>query len=208
MLIPRVKTFRMRVLLVVILASLLSALLVSLTLTARSYMRTRIVALETLQVQAAMIAVHAAAPLQFDDREAAQETLRAMGAVPDAGGAVLYDDNGREFARWTKGATEGLDLSLGNAGQEVQDHWLLVQIPVEHQGDYAGSLVMAIDLSPRYQRVRESLAWALAAAGGASVVALLIGLQMQRSVARPVEELARTAERISTTRDFSVRASK
>ena len=96
---PRIRSFRARLLLLVTLASVLSSLLVAGSLVTSNILRLRREAIADLEAQADIIALNAAASLAFHDMDSATALLEALSAKPHIASAVLFDEDGVEFAR-------------------------------------------------------------------------------------------------------------
>ena len=87
-------SFGVKLVLLALLTSIISAVLVGGTLITRNYLRTRETALRNLAAQSDMLSIHVSSTLSFDDRAAAHQTLSALRAVPDVATAILYDEQG------------------------------------------------------------------------------------------------------------------
>jgi two-component system, sensor histidine kinase and response regulator len=204
----RIRSFRAKLVLLITLISALATACVGGSLVASNFLRLRRQAIANLGTQAEIIGLNAAAPLTFDDPDAARETLGALRAEPYVAAAVLYDDTGREFARVQQGQATPPSLEPGPDGERRSAYWLVLTRPVAHDGVREGTLVLAYDLRGLYAGLRADLLVSFLTGLAASVAALLIALRLQRGLSTPVAELARTARRVSETRDFAARAHK
>jgi signal transduction histidine kinase/CheY-like chemotaxis protein len=194
--------------LLVVTTSVLSMVLIGAAVVAPNYLRLRGHMLASLETQAEIIGFNAAAPLVFNDVEAAREILGATRAEPFAAAATLYDIEGNEFAR--VGEERGVPVRPGghDRSQRVEDTWLILTTPVMQDGRRVGTLVLTYDLRGLHSGLRSDMLISLSTGLLACGVALGIGLRLQRNLSRPVAELARTARQVSETRDFSLRARK
>ena len=77
---------------------------------------------------------------------------------------------------------------------------------VTYQGDKAGTFYMSRDLRDVQQRLTVGATIIVGLLFLAVALALALGRGMQRSVSEPLLELAETARRVSTSRDYSIRA--
>ena len=77
---------------------------------------------------------------------------------------------------------------------------------VTYQGDKAGTFYMSRDLRDVQQRLAVGATIIVGLLFLAVALALALGRGMQRSVSEPLLELAETARRVSTSRDYSIRA--
>ncbi|HVZ93104.1 MAG TPA: response regulator [Phycisphaerales bacterium] len=186
--------------------SVLVTVVVGGALVASNFARARRQVVAGLGTQAEIISFNAWAPLAFDDPEAAKEILGAVQAEKNVLAAVLYDRENREFARVQQG--EAPDPILGHDGpaEQLNDTWLVLRRPVAHDNTQTGTLVLACDLRELYASLYSDLFVSLLTGLGASAAALVIAMRLQRSLSKPVAELARTARHVAQTHDVSVRA--
>ncbi len=152
-----------------------------------------------------LVAVNVTAALAFDDPEAAQETIRALAAIPRIRAAVVLGREGEEFARWERDGSHPDDEA--RAGEEI--HWygfsrLTVTRPVMFHGERLGAVVIHahLDLWPAILRDVGLLAVVLVLAW---LAALLLAIPLLRGLARPILALAGVAGRVAEERDYSVR---
>ena len=68
------------------------------------YYRLRLDLASELGVTARLVLENSGAPINFDDQEAALETLATLASVPRLRTACLYDARGALFASWAQGA--------------------------------------------------------------------------------------------------------
>jgi signal transduction histidine kinase/CheY-like chemotaxis protein/HPt (histidine-containing phosphotransfer) domain-containing protein len=202
----QIRSFRTRLLLLVATTCALATIVVGSALLVSSIVRLRAQAIANLNTQAEIISFNASAPLTFNDADAARETLGALRAQPYVALAVLYDARNREFSRMQQGSLTPPALEPVTDGQRRAGSWLILTKPVVHDGVRAGTLSLAYDTSGLYAGLREDAATSVVTGLLAFGAALLIALRLQRSLSRPVAELARTARRVSETRNFSLRA--
>jgi signal transduction histidine kinase/DNA-binding response OmpR family regulator len=163
--------------------------------------------IDTTQGQIKVLAENSAAALAFDDADAARGVLESLRSSPQVKSAVLYRNDGREFARYRgdPGAAPG---RLPAAGQEllIRPGFLLVSQAVAAQPGVTGRLVVTVALAHLY---RETL-WQLAAAVVAALLALLASGPLLRrlntAVLQPLTDLSERMERFSAAADYGVRA--
>ncbi len=151
----------------------------------------------SLQSTARIIAGNASAALAFRDSAAAAEILSSLRHDPLIVSAVLYDLQGAPFVSHGRPLAEPAPLDPDSA----------VLVDVGNQGETYGRLLVVAD--NRAELRRTALTWA-AVYGAAFVFTLLVALvlaaRFQRAVAEPIVSLARTAQDVTTRRDYSVRA--
>jgi signal transduction histidine kinase/ActR/RegA family two-component response regulator len=160
---------------------------------------------EDIEAQSRIVAENSAAPLTFRDNQAAGETLAVLRLRPRIEVACLYAANGQVFATYRRDRT----ISCPAAPPVFSAFgWELVQVvsPVQMGQDRLGTLYIQRELTDLYYRIRVGAI----TAGGLVLLALLTGFviayRMQRSISRPMLQLANTAREISSTRDYALRA--
>jgi signal transduction histidine kinase/ActR/RegA family two-component response regulator len=160
---------------------------------------------EDIEAQTRIVAENSAAPLTFRDNQAAGETLAVLRLRPRIEFACLYAANGQVFATYQRDATKvcpAMPPIFSSFGWQT----LEAVSPVQMGQDRLGTLYIQRELTDLYYRVRIGAL----TAGGLVLLAILtafvIAYRMQRSISRPMLQLADTAREISTTRDYGLRA--
>jgi C4-dicarboxylate-specific signal transduction histidine kinase len=153
---------------------------------------------DSLHSTARIIAGNAAAALAFRDETAAREILGTLRHNPLIVSAVLFDQHGEAFVVY--GDHDGV-------APQALDPDYAVLVKVGNQGENYGTLLVVTD--NRAELRRAALTWALVYGGAfvlTALVALLLAARFHRVVAAPIGELARTANDVTTRRDYSLRA--
>jgi signal transduction histidine kinase/ActR/RegA family two-component response regulator len=162
---------------------------------------------ERLTTVGDVVAAHSAAALAFGDDRAAAETLKSLHAVSDVTQACLRLPDGSELARYERASSghscpTGADRIHADAGRVV-----LVR-PVLMGSRRAGTLAIEVSLDPVTARLRDGLCLVAALFMAAGSIAFLLSRRLQRIIAGPIHDLARTAEQISTERAYELRATR
>lgn len=163
----------------------------------------------TVSVLADAVGSNCAAAIDFDDEEAARETLGALGANPSIVAAGVYTVDQRMLAAYQRdaGAPEPLPAAP-EAGAVFDGERLLVVRPIRRRDARVGTIVVASDLQGLAAR-RQNYAAALAAiVPVALVMALVLSWRLGRIIVDPIASLARTARAVTEQRAYGVRASK
>lgn len=172
-----------------------------------------------------LVGVNSTAAVSFQDPEAAQEIINALGSAPDVIAATLRTPEGRVFAEYHSefpvhaevlaivedhhrddahaGAPFGsprhpLSLLLGAPFLEIAN-------PVTVGGRQIGTIEAYFDLTPLRHLVHKRILTASAVLLAASLLAWLLASRLQRLIASPIEDLARQMQRVSETRDYALR---
>ncbi|MGQ0503140.1 MAG: ATP-binding protein [Panacagrimonas sp.] len=158
--------------------------------------------------QAQVVALNSGAPMAFGDRHAAVEALAILRASPDVASATLFDADGAVFAQFRRTPDPGPAFPPGRTGIREREGWLVVHLPVADRKQILGGAQLVYDQSRLRRRIIMGLGVTLAATFGAMVTAFLIGRRISRSLVKPIAELANTANQVSRTRNYALRARK
>jgi PAS domain S-box-containing protein len=164
---------------------------------------------DRLRTQSVVIGTNTTAALSFGDEETARQVLGALEAEPVVEAACLYDTGGKRIASYIRAGGLALcpDRPRGQP-EGVDGEALMVQTPVSHQGEVIGSVLLVADLGRVNARTARFLAIVGLVMAASLIIAFAMANRLQRSVVRPVLTLAETANHVSRTRDYSVRAAK
>ena len=157
---------------------------------------------QDLDAQAAMVAENSAAPLAFNDTQAAGETLAVMRLRPRVVMACLYK-GGQMFATYYRDT--GARCPASPPGQEAAGPSYQVVRRVTVGSDAVGTLYISRDLEDLADRLRVGAAAVATFLLIALAASFLIARRIQHVIAAPLLELAGAARTISTGQDDSVR---
>ncbi|MBN1909863.1 MAG: response regulator [Pirellulales bacterium] len=185
-------------------------LLSSIAFVGNDYQMIRESKIRQLTVLADVLAANSTAALNFDDPAAANELLNSLQVTPAVRFACLFDGHGRVFAKHVNGAP--MDFRppyLPETGHEfTEDGSLDVTKRILQDGDLVGTIYLHAamdDLDDQLTRYAYIVVFVMAISLGGS---FLFSSRLQRLIAGPVLRLAKTARRISTEGDYSVRVQK
>jgi signal transduction histidine kinase/CheY-like chemotaxis protein len=178
---------------------------------ARSISRARVSELNSL---AAVTADNTAAALDFENKEEAEKTLRALSTSRFLTAAGLYRD-GRLFAEWRRAGADPLPATPGTPGSRVEGESLVVvqafrsgSGPLPGLNGSTGMIYLRESREIIRRRLQEYARIALVIFAGSVLLALLLSHWLQRSISGPILELTRTASRVSAEKDYSLRAKR
>ena len=169
----------------------------------------RSAAVRDLSGLAKMLAVGARVQLEFDDPKRAAEALEALAGRPEITAAALFTADGKKFATYVRRG--GGDFQFPTAltpGSKFTEAGLEIVHAVGVGEEMIGLLFVQSDLQllfahlPRYALI-----------GGGVMAGLLaftwwLSRQFQKEIAGPLLALAETAQKVQSSRDYSVRATK
>jgi HAMP domain-containing protein len=171
-----------------------------------------------LQSLASVLGANSAAPLAFGDQKFARELLSALRAVPHVRTAVLYDEAGKPFARYHhhvdprsgQPTTSGESTTPGEPttpdGVVFGPSTARVQQTVRLEGERLGLLIIESDLGEIHARMAGYVSVAASVLVCAVGVVLVLSTRLQRVISDPILRLADTARRVSSEKDYSIRA--
>ena len=184
-------------------------LLSSLGYLAGDVYQTRNEILADLQSQAAVILQNSDAPLEFDDRTAAQATLRTLSNKPSIRVACLYDAKGAVFADYrAAGEPDQCPAASPEDGARLSWNGLEVSRTGMLNDRKFGSVLLRSDLDALARRERVQLGVIAVLLAVAFAVASIISSRIHTVVSGPITALAATAGEVSRRGDYSLRATK
>jgi signal transduction histidine kinase/ActR/RegA family two-component response regulator len=161
---------------------------------------------EVLQTQSRIVVDNSAAALQFNDYDAAVETLRALGVNAGFTHACLYDARGQLFARHIASGT-CRDAPLADGA--TFDDGMVVNTPVlTPEGRRTGTLALTSSLAPVNARLRDQVVGTGIVLLISSIASIVLMSRLHRHLTQPLQELAETAQAVSDDRDYSRRVPK
>jgi signal transduction histidine kinase len=165
----------------------------------------RSAARQDVMAQSAIVAENSGAPLAFGDDRVGREILATLQVWPRLEMACLYEPTGRVFTTYYR---DRGDACPSPHPQQSIFGWeaFEVVVPVTVERERVGTLYIRRELTDLYARLRVGTATVLSLLLIAAGMAIVTGTRMQQSIASPLLELAETARAISTTRDYSLRA--
>ncbi len=160
---------------------------------------------------ARVIAENTRAALSFSDEGAAELTLTGLRANPHVSVAHLYDEQYRLFASYQRSPRAGSAKPIPlpeEVGFDYSANCYSVVVPVIAGDERIGTVHIWLDLDELWSLLGEDAAIFIMVLLGAPLVALAISRHLKRTVTCSVLHLAELSERISSTRDYSLRAVK
>lgn len=163
-----------------------------------------------LTAMARITGANSVSALTFDDPQSAEKTLSTLSSFPDITYAALLTPNGDLFAQYPADARRPENFQLPPAGFVHSVHGRGERITLVEAIVFAGKPVGFVYLSANLRelggRAWHFLLIAAIILALCLLAALAVSRSFRRSLARPIVELAGTANKISRNRDYSVRA--
>ncbi len=208
----RNSSIRVKLLFMMALNSSFALLLAGVILLGYETFQYRVTATRELTTMADLIGVGSTAALSFADERAANETLASLRGVPRIVGAGIYDQRGRIFATYrnanslsvpapppTKPGTRGAYFEGGN---------LLIFHPIILQGERIGTIYLRSEMNEAYVRLLGNIEIVCIVLLVSLGLALLLSSRIQRVISGPIAALVSVARLVSSTKNYSIRATK
>jgi len=201
-------SIRFNLTLLILSASVLSVLLASLGFAIYERQSERAGAVHELTALADTLGANTAASLAFNDQGTAKEMLGALSTEPHVLVASLYDNHGNIFAEYRSSSSRPSIVvpALRHDGAYFDGESLTLFRGVHLNGEHTGSIGMVFDLRGFRSRLLEYAKIALLVLLVSVIATFLASLSLARSIGDPLVQLAAVARRVSTDKDYSVRA--
>jgi signal transduction histidine kinase/DNA-binding response OmpR family regulator len=182
--------------------------LASITLVSYDRVVTKNTMVQRLTVLANAIGANSSAALLFNDSKAATVTLRALSAESHVVNACLFTKDGSLFALYYRTGTQpaGFPAKPSPEGTYWQQDHLALFRNVVLNNESVGSLYIHSDKSEIYSRLARFLSIIALVMVVSLLVAWALASRLQQYISSPILNLASTAQRISSDKDYSLRA--
>lgn len=159
---------------------------------------------------AGIMATSSTAALAFGDVRAAKDTLAALRGDPRQLQAAVYDEQKHLFAAYERpnAQVDGLPAVPRADGSYFENGVLFYFGPITLRNQRLGTLMLKFSMheaTARLWRTAEIICLLLVVS---LFLALMVVARLQHTVTGPILHLSRVARRVSTERDYSVRADK
>jgi signal transduction histidine kinase len=197
--------------------SLLALALAFAGFTAYEYFTERNHLVTSARTLAGMLAENSNAAILFNRPDDAATTLATLSAQPNVRAAAIFSDGGKLLATYV--APAGLRPAAGGPGfafpaaprgpgYSFDRDSMHMYVPVESDGKQVGTVYICASLDDLVHDLKEFALAAPVIFAVAAGAGLLIAARLHRYISSPAVALARTARRVSTERDYSLRALK
>ena len=156
-----------------------------------------------------IVAANSEAPMQFEDADAARETLASLGEEQGVVYACTLGQNGgilAEFRRSSNTTHKLIPPREPRAHIQESAQYLDAFQPIVLDGKQIGTVGVRYDLADLRTAIRQQMATALAVFLVAMIIAYLLVSKLRHAVLRPLAEIIETTQEIRTTNDYAVRA--
>jgi signal transduction histidine kinase/uncharacterized membrane protein affecting hemolysin expression len=165
---------------------------------------------DRLSTMAEIIGANSTAALAFRDEKAATETLQALEAERFIVVAAIYDGPGAVFARFDRNPERRRELPAAPA-MDDEHRFEGRELSVQKAISLGGRRIGTVHLRAETRQLEERLARFLAAAGvlfvGSLFLSFMLSARLQKVVTDPILQLVNTAQEVSRSKDYGLRAS-
>jgi signal transduction histidine kinase len=151
------------------------------------------------------------AALEFNDSRAGIEMLGALRSDSQITAASLLGQNGQSFAGYVRSdpAFEPSELFLVEKDHyQINGNYLVVYCPIYLTGAKIGTVIIKSSLQDLYSRLTNYAIIVAVIIIVAMLAAYMISFSLQRFLSAPLLHLARVARKISSNKNYSLRAKR
>lgn len=167
--------------------------------------------LEQAKLQANLTSDHAITPLIFDDKLGAKDVLSKLDTIKNIKAAVIYDDNMRQYTSYIRNnekiTTPEKIRSLSPSYEEFKEE-IVITTPITHNENTFGAIVVYVSTQEIIDELINYAVFLLFLMLALLVLSLLVIYKIQNYITVPIINLARTAQEISLSEDYTIRAQK
>lgn len=161
-----------------------------------------------LATTAAITAANSTAGLTFDDPATVQQTLKSLATQPHIVRACVYDTEAKPFAIYQRANVSRSLLSppVERDGHRFTNLSLQLFQTIKFDSEMIGTIFLETDLEEIQASLWRYVFLLAALLVACSLLALVVAARLQRVISQPVANLVATAARVTTERDYSIRA--
>lgn len=196
-----------KLMLISLLTSGFALLYITLTLAVTGWVDKRAQAVSDLTTYAHMIGANATSAMLFNDEDAATKTLAALAANPDIVDAVIYDKEGKMFARYLapQHASGASHPTIEPGSHLFNTHRLLLAEPIQFKDKVLGSIYLEFDLRHLYVDIQSGTGLTFIIVLSAFLASLFLFARLQKTIVAPIQELANGMQAVSTDQNYALR---
>ncbi|PLY01057.1 MAG: hypothetical protein C0623_05790 [Desulfuromonas sp.] len=151
------------------------------------------------------------------------ETLSSLQQEPEVNAAYVFSENATPLGHYLNNKPYGyqknhiISLNRGEVAEVIetgrplhrfsQDHFLLIA-PVFGHNNPVGAIALQANLGQLYNFVYQFVAATFVVFILLAILAFILSSRLQMIISRPIRELAETIEKVSSEKDFTIRAEK
>ena len=165
-----------------------------------------------LNALAGVTAKNSIAAIEFNDREAAEETLEALVVEENVEAACLYSSHGNIFAKYPKNQLDEFYPHEPEYKKSFKSSLNYMQYfyPIEFEGNQTeiGAVYIRYNLSELYHEILKFSINTVILILFSILVAYMLSSRLTSYIVEPIMNIVETAKIVSNRKDYSVRAKK
>ncbi|WP_339670296.1 response regulator [Dasania marina] len=159
-----------------------------------------------LESHAKVVGSNNTAAIVFDEPFSAKESLKSLEMLSNVTMAVIYNGDDQLFADYQQDSVKGMPIPAVKAPGYYEDgNYLKLYQHITLDNDKVGTILLSYDMSSVYENLRTMIFSNLFLGLLAISASVLLASWFQRLLIRPIQELAKAAERVSSEGDYTVR---
>jgi signal transduction histidine kinase len=162
-------------------------------------------------LQASLISDYIVTPLLFMDRIGAKEVLSKLNDVPRINAAVIYDQNGKEFTHHLVNSKErafAQQIDISSKSSKYIDDEIIITMPIVHNETHYGAIVIHVSRKDITTQLLMYTAFLFLIVIILTLLSLFVIFKIQNYITTPIIDLAKTAQEISLSENYTLRAQK
>jgi diguanylate cyclase (GGDEF)-like protein len=201
-------SIRNKLIVLVALSTTLALILAAVSLGAYEVVTYRRTLEQKLITVADIVGRNSTAALAFGDRTVARDILGALEAEPAIEAGAIFDTEGQPFATYTRaGSIASFPTTKpGEVGTRFEGTSIIVVLPIVLDNEAVGTVYVRAGLDALGTKMLVFGAVTLLIVVVCGLVALVMSAGLQRRFSQPILDLAETARRVTSDRNFSLRA--
>lgn len=163
---------------------------------------------EEVSTLAKVIASQSTAALSFYDKNTAEETLSALRLDSTIELSCIYDKSGKLFASFSEVKSILCPDSQLNDGIVYSADALELIYPIILQNDEIGKLYLRASMAESTQRINYVIKLTISMVFFIALIAYFLASKLQAIISKPIVELAKFTQTVSSTSDYQLRIAK
>jgi signal transduction histidine kinase len=203
-------SIKQRLTYIIMAISAVSVLLTTFAISIIGVYNLRLSILRGLDVSASIVGDRNTAALIFNDDKQAEANLNVFSVQQTIVQACLYNQAGVQFARYGNKSIEETQklkcpTNLESRADIGKDSIELMK-PIEKMQEKIGYIYLESTLDPVKRYIEKQTTIALSVVATTLAISYILAIYLQRTISRPILNLAGTAREVSMRKDYNIRA--
>ncbi len=173
---------------------------------------------ERATVLSEFVATNSVASLTFNDNKIARQLLDSLRSDPSVDVAVLFTEDNRKMAKFSRKANASIQLSPDKIQQWLQQvkqqkhlkqnfiHNRIITLkPIYYKNNYLGSIYIESNLNNLYNQIANYLVSMLLLWAFILGAVYFLSNRLHRRISTPIKQIVNAMEKVSSKKDYSLR---